>query len=444
MKMVIAGIGETGYYLSQLLLNENHDVTIIEKNQKAYRNAREKLDVQVHLGDASDSLVLEPLVDEDTDFFLSLTNDDNANIVGAMIARKYGAKRAIVRVSNAANLLHPLFLDDPGVSVLNAEMSVAKDLTRLIGNPSADEIEFFANGKAEMVRFHVGKDAKICGQALKNIEVPRSWIFIATIRGGEFTIVSGDTAFEADDQVLVMGSPKRAKEIETLLGIQSTKVRRVILVGYNDISKSVAKTLGKRNIEVRLIEEDQNLAEEAAAELDDVLVLHGDGTSEDILDQAGIDQTDYFLVLTADDENNVLIALLAKEKRVRRVIALALKPQYKPIIEKIGIDTVVNPRSAMVDDIFRSIHHKDLSVINIFEGGKGQAMEFIAKNGCQALKKPIAKLKLPPQTLIGAIVRGDELIIPRGEDQVEIGDRLVVFTGRSMLSEVKKVFVGKD
>jgi len=193
----------------------------------------------------------------------------------------------------------------------------------------------------------------------------------------------------------------------------------------------------KRNIEVRLVEENREKAEQAAGELDGILVLHGDGTSEDILVQAGIDQTDYLLALTNDDENNVLISLLAKEKKVKRVIALTQKPQYKTIIEKIGIDSVVNPRSAMVDEIIRSIHHKDLTGIYILEGGKGQAMEFVIKQKSKAVDVPLSKVKLPKQTLVGAIVRNDKLIIPRGNDTIRVGDHIVVLTARSGISEVK-------
>ncbi|MCB9799411.1 MAG: Trk system potassium transporter TrkA [Candidatus Omnitrophica bacterium] len=440
MKIVILGIGETGYYLAQLLSQEKHDLILIEKDAKKVQYATEHLDVQIIHGDGANALVLEPLLDEKTDFFIAATDRDEVNILATLIARNFGTQRALVRVSDPTNLIHPLLTDDPKVSVLNAEMAVAKDLTRLVGNPSADEVEFFANGKAEMMRLHVADDSGIIFKSLKDIQVPDSWLIIAATRRGEFSIVSGDFIIQPGDQLLVIGNPEKSREIESLLGLHPVKVRRVILIGYNSISAQLARVFRRRNIEVRLIEEDKHKAEVASAELHGVLVINGDGTNDEILSQAGIDQADYVLALTHDDESNVLISLLAKEKKVRRVIAMTLKPQYNPIIEKIGIDCVVNPRSAIVDEIVRSIHHQDLSGLTILEGGKGRMMEFVIQKEVRLCGTPLTRIRLPKQTLIGAIVRGEKLIIPRGNDRIQPDDHVVVFTTQTAIAEVKKIF----
>jgi len=440
MKIVILGLGETGFYLAQFLLKQGHDLILIEKDEDQVRYANERLDAQIVEGNGANPLVLEPLIDETTDIFIAVTGNDETNIIATMIARRFGAHRAIARVSDTANLIHPLLTDDAKVSLVNAEITVARDLTRLVGNPFADEIEFFAHGRAEMLKLDVSPDSEIAYKKLKEMRVPRSWLFVAVIRKGDFSIVSGDTILEPGDHVLVMGDPQKSKEIEKLMGLKPVKIRRVILVGFNNISLKLAQSLQKRNIDVRLIEEKEDVAEEAAGALDGVLVIQGDGTNEEILDQAGIDQTDYLLALTPDDENNILISLLAKEKNVKRVIALAQKRQYKPIIEKIGIDSVVNPRSAMVDEILHCIHQEDFSDINILEGGKGQMIEFVLDKKTKVVDVPLSKIKLPKQTLIGAIVRGNDLVIPRGQDKLKIGDHVVVFTTQAVLSEVKKLF----
>jgi len=195
-------------------------------------------------------------------------------------------------------------------------------------------------------------------------------------------------------------------------------------------------------MEVRLIEENAKVAEKAAAELHDILIFHGDGTSEETLRQAGIDDAEYLVALTPDDENNVLIALLAKEKGVRRVVALTHKAQYKKIIEKIGIDSVVNPRTAMVDEIFRRVHQEHFSEVNILEGGQGQMMEIVAKEKSKLINVSLTKAKLPKDTLIGAILREDNLIIPHGDDNIEVGDHVVVFSTQAKLAEIRKLFGG--
>jgi len=442
MKIIVLGLGETGYYLAQLLLKQGHDLILIEKNRKKVALAQEELDAQIVCGSGSDALVLEPLIEDDVDFFVAVTDNDEVNIVATLIARKFGVQHGIVRVSHTSNLIHPLLTDDPKVSVLNAEITAAKDVVRLVGNPSADEIDFFANDKVEMMKLDVTEDATVAFKALRDIHIPKSWLFVAVLRRGEFTIASGDTVVEPGDHVLVIGDPKKSAEIEKLLGLKSIEVKRVIIVGVSDISYKLARSLIGRGIDVRLIEENKELAEQASGALDGVLVLNGDGSNEEILSQAGIDQADYVLALTDDDENNVLISLLAKEKNVRRVVVLAQKRQYKNIVEKIGIDSVINPRSAMVDEILRFIHGKEVTDINILEGGKGQMIEFAIEKKTKAVGVPLSKLKLPKQSLVGAIVRKEGLIIPRGNDKIKIGDRIIVFTTQSVLSDVKRMFVG--
>jgi trk system potassium uptake protein len=440
MKIVIAGIGETGRFLAENLLKQGHDLVIIEIRSDAVKQAQEHLDAQIIAGDAASALVLEPVVDESTDLFVALTDRDETNVVATMIARRFGAKHAVSRMNDPANLIHPLLTDDPEVSMLNADMIVSRDLTRLVGNPTADEIEFFANGKAEMIKLHANENSLATTQPLKNLTIPDSWLFIGAVREGVFQIASGDFTLKADDQVLAVGNPTKHKELENLLGLHVEKVRRVILVGMNPISVKLANTLKKRGIEIRLIEESVDSADRAAAELTGVLVFKGNGTSEDILDQAGAEQADYLIALTSDDENNVLICLLAKEKGVKRVVALTQKAQYQRIVEKIGIDSVVSPRSAMVDEIIRCIHRGSLAGFSILAGGSGRMMEFTVHRGCKVVDVPLAKLKLPDQSLIGAIVRGDEVIIPRGKDRIKVGDHIVVFSTLTDFSPVERLF----
>jgi len=440
MKIVIAGLGVTGSYLAEIFQKENYDLVLIENDEKICSAARERLDAQIVEGDGASSLVLEPVVDENTDVFIAVTNSDEVNVVSTLIARKFGVKRAITRISDPSDIIHPLLTDDPQVYVLNQEMIVAKDLARLVGNPAVDEIEFFAKGKAEMVKLHISKKSQIISQPLKDIKIPSSWLLVGTIQGGQFQIASNDTTLNAGDQALFIGKVDKQHEIEELLGMKTSQVRRVIIVGYNEISAKIARTLEDRDIEVRLVEEDKEKSEEAAEELDGILVFHGDVTSEEILQQAGIDETDYMLALTEDDENNILISLLAKEKGVVRVIALTHKPQYKRIIEKIGIDSVVNPRSAMVDEIFRRVHKEHFSEINILEDGQGQMMEVQVKGNSKLIDKPLKKVKLPLGMIIGAIMREEELIIPHGNDKLQEDDHVVVFSTKSALADVKKLF----
>jgi trk system potassium uptake protein TrkA len=440
MKIVIIGIGEIGYLLAEFLLTEGHDLALVENNEEKLKYARAHLDAQILRGDGANALVLEPIVDEHTDIVICATDSDATNVVATLISRKFGAKRVIARISNSANLIHPLLTDDPGVSVINAEMIVSRELARLVGNTHADDVEFFASGKAEMIRVHVDESSCIANKRIKDIDLPKAWQFIARIREGDFTIASGTTELKPGDQILLVGNPDKVKEVESLCDLKSIKVRRVILVGSDAITINLAKALVRRNIEVRLIVKDSDRAAYISGELDKALVFHGDGTSDEILEQAGISETDYFLALTDDDENNVLLSLVAKEKKVERVIALALKPQYKPIIEKMGIDLVLNPRAAMVDEIVRNIHRNDLSAITILEGGKGRMIEIVVQKETKFVGVPLSELKLPKQMLVGGVIRNGELIIPRGHHKIQMGDHILIFTTGSAVAKIKGLF----
>jgi trk system potassium uptake protein len=443
MKIVITGVGETGHYLAEILLKEGHDLVLVEKNKRVAKQAQNELDAQIVTGDGGNALTLEPLVDETTDLFVALTDRDETNIIGTLIARRFGVQRAITRVSDPTNLIHPLLTDDPQVSTLNSEMVVSRDLTHLVGNPSADEIEFFAHGKAEMVRMDVADDAKILGTPLRDVKVPDSWLVVGVVRNGKLHIASGDLALKQKDQVLAVGDPAKYREVEQLLGLHAEKVKRVILIGMNDISSKLARALKKRGIEIRLIEESNELAERAAAELNGVLIFRGDGTSDEILEQAGVEQADYLIALTEDDESNVLISLLAKEKGVKKVLALTAKPQYQRIIEKIGIDAVVNPRSAMVEEVIRCIEHGSLKGLRILEQGQGRMLEFTIEHKSKVVGVPLSDIELPKQSLIGSIVRREEVIIPRGKDRIRVGDHIVVFSSEASHAQVERLFLGK-
>lgn len=442
MKIVVLGAGITGMGIAEILLREGHDLVMIEKNLAQFQAAEDKLDARVVLGDASSAMVLEPLIDETTDLLIAVANRDDVNIIATLIARKFGVKRAIVRVKHSSNLIHPLLTDDPYVSAINSDISVARDLLTLVVNPTADEAELFANGRVEMLKLHVADDASIISKKLKDIDVPADWIFVARIRDGVFTIADGETDIRKHDQFLLIGDPERTAAIENLLGLHPIKVKRLVIIGYNPISDHLARMLKARSVDVRMIESDPDLARKAAERLNGVLVINGDETSAEVFEQAGVGQAECVVAVTSDEEQNILISLLAKERKVPRVLTLVQKPQYKSVIEKIGIDAAVSPRQAMVDEIIRCIYHQDMTGITMVEGGKGSMIELTIREDNKFIGITLQKIKLPKDTMIGAIIRAEKLILPRGKDELKKDDKVILFSTKAAVGEVKKVFVG--
>ncbi|MDI6794196.1 MAG: Trk system potassium transporter TrkA [bacterium] len=444
MKIIIVGGGTMGLYLTQQLLQESHEITVIENNEKVFETIKETMDVLAVHGDGSDPVVLEPVIEEDTDFILPVTDSDKTNILSSLIAHRFGVKRAIIRINDDDNLMNPLISEEGWIKIINPDLIVAGEIMRLITTPVAEEIELFAGGRVEMLKLTVGDDTPLANKPLNEVEITSSWIFIGHLdeeRG--FDIPHGETIFRPGDRIIAIGNKKDRAEIERVLGLHSEKVERVIILGGGKIGSYIAEHLQGKGINVRLIELNPFRAERLANELDGVLVFQGDGTSEALLEEVGVEGVDYFVALTKEDEVNILTALLAKDMGALRTVILSRKSQYSPIIEKVGIGLTISPRLCAAGEIIRFLHQKDIMTISYLEGGKGVVLELVVPKEAKVEGKTLKDIKLPRGTLVGAIVRGETLIIPRGVNRLLAGDRLVLFSIPKLVKKLEQIFCSK-
>ena len=440
MKVIIVGATKTGFHIAQNLSNEGHSIVFIDNREEVLHQATNSLDVLTILGDGSSHRVLEEGGIKGSDFFTAVTNDDRVNIMASLLAKVYGVPKVVVRISDPEHLDNPLLLKEKGLYTVYPEKVVADKIAQLIELPFASLSEIFGEGRVQLLKLEVKKGSVLEGKKLSELERLSSWILIALLRGEKLTIPRGDTLIQTGDYVIGLGIKEALKELEGLVGSSEPRTKRVIILGGGRIGYYLLKELSGRGISLRLIETSPQRSLELAQELSHVLVFKGDGTSGEVLKEAGIEEADYFVALTGDDENNVLASLCAKNLGCKKVIILSRKRDYTPIVERVGIDVAISPPLAAASEVMRYIRGEKVLSLSLLEEGKAEILEVLVKEGSKIAGKTLRDSTFPEKALIGAIVRKHNIIIPRGDTTILPDDRVIVLTQPQAVKKVEKLF----
>ncbi len=440
MNVTIVGATKTGLCIAQSLSNEGHSIIFIDNREEVLHEVRNSLDVLTILGDGSSHRVLEEGGVKESDFFTAVTNDDRVNIMASLLAKTYGVPKVIVRISDPQQLDNPLLLKEKGLYTVYPEKVVADKIAQLIEVPFASLSEIFGEGRVQLLKLEVKKGSVLEGKKLSELEKLSSWILIALLRGEKLTIPRGDTLIQAGDYVIGLGIKEALKELEGLVGSSEPRTKRVIILGGGRIGYYLLKELSDRGISLRLIEISPQRSLELAQELSNVLVFKGDGTSGEVLKEAGIEEADFFVALTGDDEINVLASLCAKNLGCKKVIILSRKTDYTPIVERVGIDVAISPPLAAASEVMRYIRREKVLSLSLLEEGKGEILEVLVKQGSKIAGKTLRDTTFPEKALIGAIVREHNIIIPQGDTTILPDDRVIVLTQPQAVKKVEKLF----
>jgi len=440
MKVAVVGAGETGFHIAQSLSNEGHSIVVIDTQEETLEHVRNSLDVLAILGDGSSHRILEEAGVKGSDFFAAVTNNDRVNIIAALLAKTYQVPRAVVRISDPQQLDNPVLLKETGLYAVYPEKVVADKIAQLIEVPFASLSEIFAEGRVQMLKLEVKKGAALEGKRLSELQRLSSWILVALSRGGELTIPRGDTLIQAGDYVIGLGIKEALKELEELVGPSEPRTKRVVILGGGKIGYYLLKELSGRGISLRLIETSPQRSLELAQELSNVLVFKGDGTSGEVLREAGIEDADYFVALTRDDEINILASLCAKNLGCKKVVILSRKMDYTPIVQRVGIDVAISPPLAAASEIMRHIRAEKVLSLSLLEGGKGEILEVMVKETSRIAGKSLRDTPFPEGALIAAVVRDRKIIIPRGDTIVAPNDRVIVFMLPEATKKVERLF----
>ncbi len=441
MRIFIVGAGQVGLHIASSLVMENiHDLVIIEKDPERTREIHGSLDVLAVNGDGCDPALLKDYQVDQADLFFSVSNSDPANLLAALTARALGAKECVVRLGDPKYGRSPLLHKAGGITPLFPERLVAEEIRELTKVPGVSKIRLFADGKLAMLQARPSSRADLYGRPLRELEGPEGWILTGICRSSGIMIPGGDTVLRPGEPVYAVGRTETIPQFLESIGVRHPPTRKVVVVGAGHVGSWLAKTLAEDGIETAVIQRGAGRAFDLATEVPEALVLRGDATDPEILEEAGTGQADYFVAATQDDETNILCSLLARELGARVIVTLYHNPVFLNVLRATKIDLPVSPRVMIAGTILRRVHPREIMTMDLVEGGDAEVVEFQIPEGARVLKRQLRDLHFPEQAIIGAVIRGEELFVPGGNFKFQKGDQALVFTKTESITAVEKMF----
>tara|TARA_B100000674_G_scaffold239551_1_gene196860 strand:+ start:406 stop:1776 length:1371 start_codon:yes stop_codon:yes gene_type:complete len=449
MKIIILGGGQVGANLAQNLTKEASDITVVDRDSERLRELQDKLDIQTIRGMASHPEILKQAGAEEADMLIAVTSSDEVNMVACQVAHTvFDIEKKIARIRSSAYIEKGIFKDEamPVDVIVNPEELVTLDILRLIENPGALQVMEFANGQAQLVGMKAFYGGPLVNQELRYLRQHMPKVdtrVVAIFRGDSPIIPQGDTVIEADDEVFFIAAKKDIKNVMSEMRRAEAPNKRIIIAGGGTIGKGLAKGAEKK-FSVKIIEQKKQTALELSEELDHAIALAGDASDRSLLMEENINEADVFCSVTSDDETNIMSAMLAKSLGARKVIALINNQAYADLIEGGNIDVVINPHQATLGSILAHIRQGDVVRDHSLRRGAAEAIEAIAhgdKNSSKVIGRRVEEIDLPSGTNIGAIVRGNEVLMAHDDIVIEPDDHLILFVvEKKRIRDVEKLF----
>lgn len=450
MKIIILGAGQVGGTLAENLVGEQNEITLVDTDGERLRELQDKMDLQVVTGNGSHPDVLEKAGAEDADMLIAVTSDDATNMIACQIAfTMYSTETKIARIrseqiiKHQKQLFHPQEI--PVDHIIAPEQLVTRDIARLIDYPGALQVREFADGKVSLVAIKAYYGGLLVGHALSTLRVhiPNIDTRVAAIyRKGKPIRPLGTTIIEADDEVFFIAATRHIRAVMSELQKLEPAYKRIMIAGGGHIGAGLARILEK-NHQVKLIERNPVRAEYLSNELNNTLVFIGDSSDTELLKEEHIDQIDVFVAVTNDDEANIMSAMLAKKLKARKTIALIQRNAYLDLVGS-NLDIAVSPQQATISALLSHIRKGGIVNAYSLRRGAAEAVETIAHGDEQSSKvvgKEIQSIKLPPGTTIGAIVRGDEVLIAHSTTVIQSDDHVILFlVDKKYIHQVEKLF----
>ena len=438
MNIIIAGCGKVGRALAEQLSREKHDITVIDRKPEAIQQITNIADVRGVVGNgASFEIQMDAGIDT-ADLMIAVTDADEVNLLCCLIAKKAGGCQTIARVRNPVyhHEIHHI-KDELGLSmVINPEWAAAMEMARLLRFPSAIDIDTFANGRIELLRFQLEEQNPLCNNKIKDLHMlSRCEVLICIVeRGNEVLIPSGEVELKAGDMISVVASPVNASRFFKTIGIETNQVKNTMIIGGGKISFYLAKRLLEMGIQVKIIEKDRDACERLCEILPKAMIINGDGTDRELLAEEGLAKAEGFAALTNMDEENVMLALYAKSMSKAKKITKVNRNTFDTIIGSLNIGSLIYPKHITSETILQYVRAMQNSIGSNVEtlyrlvDGNAEALEFVIKGKSEVTDIPLQELQLKPHILVCAINRKGKIIIPKGQDCIQEGDSEGIIT----------------
>lgn len=454
MKIIIGGAGEVGFHLAKLLSNEMNDIVIMDMDKDKLTMIENSLDVMAYRGDITSFKALREVGVDEADMFISVTHLQNTNITSASIAKDLGAKRTLARISNP-EFLHKeneIWVQGMGIDALiSPEKLAADEIYSLVQQSAFNAMHPFANGQLFMVGTVLDQDCKILDKKYKDMYITAKggdenlFTPIAIIRSnerGEYkTIIpEPDTDFRIDDHVYFIVKKSGILEIYKILGKKQEYFKNIIVLGGGSIGVKTSKILKENKHNVKLLEINRNKAFDLADELNNILIINGDGRDGELLTEEGISDSDAFIAVTGSSETNIMSCLLAKSKGVKKTIALVENIDYIHLSQEVGINAFINKKLLTADSIFRYIRQGSVIDVTGISDLDAEVLEFKINEDSEIAYKKVHDFPFKDGAIIAGIVRRNDGFIPTKDFVIEPNDHVVVFSQANLIPKVTKYF----
>lgn len=453
MNIIMIGCGKVGLTLVKQLLAEKHSVSVIDSNPEVVTEVNNSLDVIAYLGNGASYSVQKEAGVENADLVIAVTGSDELNLLCCLIAKKAGDCKTIARVRNPEYLSElPFLRENLGLALtINPDLASATEISRILRRSYVNDINSFAKGRVEMIKIEVRPDSVLCDLPVYQLheKVRLDVLICAVERGSECFIPSGSFVLREGDIISYIATPQQSTQFIKKIGIKRSTVRNCMIIGGSKIAYYLADQMINHGVAVKIVEKDRNRCEQLSVALPKAEIICGDGTDERLLIEEGIENVDAFISLTNMDEENILLSMFAGKRSSARVITKINKISYDHIVESLNVGTVIDPKNTTSEIILQYVRARQNSVGSNVETlyklieDKVEALEFVIREESGLTRTTLAELGTKKMfidnMLIGCIIRDGKFILPKGTDQLRVGDTVIVVTSHLGLTDIKEI-----
>lgn len=448
MRIAIVGAGKLGLKVINALVGGDHALTVFDVNEAVLNKIGQQYDVMTVAGNAKQISLLKDRAIGNFDFLIACTDSDEQNIVIASFAKKLGCSKVIARVRDPEHMNQMDFImETMNIDhIVNPDLSITKEIYKYLVEKYTLTNGIFSSGKVSLVQFKVQKYKKLVGLSMVEVsKVLPNMLVVAISRNGKIIIPHGRTVIDEHDTLYLIGEKSEIVELHKKVHEKGkyTNLQKVMIIGGGKTGYYLAGKLAEFGIAVKIIEKSKERCYYLSTHLDDVMVLHGDATDTSLLEEENLDEMDAFVAATGFDEENLLLALIAKQRGVEDVISKVSHQSYKDLIEKMGIDMALNPLDIVASTILRYVQGSKKVIASLLIQGQAEIMEIIASNDMKLANVPLKDVALPDGVLIAAIHRGQQVIIPNGDTRILEDDKVTIFCLLTDIGELEKLFTAK-
>ena len=452
MNIIICGAGRVGFTIAKILTEQNHSITIIDQSSEDIQKIMDTLDVKAIVGKATSPAILEKANTNDADMIIAVTKNDEINMLICQIAYSiFKVPKKIARIRSQEYLdpkFSSLFNKEnlPIDYVISPELEIAKSIQRKLEAPGALDNVPFADNKIRLLEILIDEKCPIYGIKLSDLTIkfPNLNAYVlGVIRDGKFIIMKKNDKLKHDDKAYVVVNSNKMEETLKVFGHNEKISNKILIIGGGNIGFNLAKNIEQSfdSARVKIIEKDKNRAELIAKDLNDTIVINGNGLDEDVLNEANLEEVETVLALTNDDEDNLMVSVLVEKfSKDKRTMALINKPNYSLLQSSLKIDDLIDPRMNTVSSILKHVHKGTIENAYSILNGDYEVIEADIIETSELVNKELKNSNLPDEIRIGAILRGDDMIIPTSSYVFQKNDTVVLLSKRDHLPNVENMF----